>query len=337
MSGYKQDELNAHDRLKQPQRFASEYHVPVLCKTVVKELITSADGIYVDATLGGGGHAAAILEKLSPVGRVVGIDRDDDALNEAESRLSREIKAGRFKARKGNYDELEAILLTLELSEIDGLLLDLGVSSHQLDTPERGFSHRFDASLDMRMNTEDALSAASIVNEWDEWGITMLLKKYGEEPRSRRIAKNIVANRPLSTTKELADLVRQSVPDSQASKALSRTFQAIRMAVNEELDALEKVLVSSSELLRPGGRVAVISYHSLEDRRVKRYFRSGNFQGDVQRDIFGKKLSPWREVTKKPIYPDEAEIAGNPRARSARLRIAERIAERNAGGGVEHL
>lgn len=327
MSGEKQDQLNARGELEHPHRFASDYHAPVLCKTVVNELITSANGIYVDATLGGAGHAAAILEALDSKGRVIGIDRDDDALSEAESRLAEEIASGRFVPKKGNFECVAAILQAIDISEIDGLFLDLGVSSHQLDVPERGFSHRFNAPLDMRMNTGDALSAASIVNEWDEREITILLKKFGEEPRSRRIAKNIVANRPLSTTKELADLVRQSVPGSQTSKALSRTFQAIRMAVNGELDALERVLESSSELLRLGGRVVVISYHSLEDRRVKRYFRSGNFQGYVERDIYGKKISPWREVTKKPIIPDEAEIAGNPRARSARLRVAERISE----------
>lgn len=328
MFGDKKDQLNAGGGLNLSERFASEYHSPVLCNTVVNELITNRDGIYVDATLGGGGHAAALLDYLSPSGYVIGVDRDDDAINEAEERLSGEVKAGRFVTQRGNFNDLTSILQTLDVSEIDGLLLDLGVSSHQLDIPERGFSHRFDAPLDMRMDVGDALSAASIVNEWDEREISVLLKRFGEEPRSRRIAKNIVANRPLSSTKELAELVRECVPGDQTSKALSRTFQAIRMAVNEELDALETVLKSSSELLRDGGRVAVISYHSLEDRRVKRFFRSGNFRGEVHRDVYGNKLSPWREVTRKPIYPEESEIERNPRARSARLRVAERVSDR---------
>lgn len=330
MSGNKKDELNARGDEEQPDRFASIYHAPVLCHTVVKQLITAENGIYVDGTLGGAGHSAALLEALGPTAQVIGIDQDAEAISEAETRLAGELEKGRFLVCRGNFADIQFLLAEKGIRKIDGLLLDLGVSSHQLDTPERGFSHRFDAPLDMRMDSSGSLRAGIILNEWSESDLVYMLRKLGEEPRARRIAQRIISNRPLESTAQLAELVRESAPRNQESKTLSRTFQAIRMAVNHELDVLESVLTTSVDLVKEGGRLAVISYHSLEDRRVKRFFRSGNFDGEVHRDLYGQKICPWKEITKRPIYPSDDEIASNPRARSARLRVAEKISDRAA-------
>ncbi len=325
MSGDRKEDLDARGDPEQSQRFASGYHAPVLCNAVVKGLITSRDGLYVDGTLGGGGHSAALLEALHAGGRVVGIDRDQDAIVAAQSRLSEEVGSGRFSAKRGNFDQIERLLSDMGVTQVDGFLLDLGVSSHQLDQPERGFSHRLEGPLDMRMDVEDTEDAASLLNSWSESDITTILRKFGEQPGARRIARKIISLRPLESTSDLARAVRQSVPGHQAGKALARIFQAVRIAVNSELESLEDVLTSSESFLRTGGRIAVISYHSLEDRRVKRFFRSGNFEGLVHRDVYGEKLSPWRELTRRPVFPDDAEIECNARARSARLRIAERL------------
>ena len=330
MFGKIKDELNARGEEEPTDRFASIYHAPVLCHTVVKQLITAENGIYVDGTLGGAGHAAALLESLDTDARVIGIDQDEAAIEEAENRLADEIESGRFITCRGNFGDVADLLKNKGITAIDGLLLDLGVSSYQLDTPDRGFSHRFDAPLDMRMDSSSEMSAGVILNEWSEAELVTVLRKYGEEPRAKLIARRIVSNRPLESTGQLADLVRASAKRTQESKTLSRTFQAIRMAVNEELDVLESVLVGAVDLIKEGGRMAVISYHSLEDRRVKRFFRSGNFDGEVERDLYGHKICPWKEITKRPIYPTEEEIQTNPRSRSARLRVAERIAERRA-------
>lgn len=319
------NDLNARDQSEHPLEYASEYHAPVLCNAVVKGLITSRDGLYVDGTLGGGGHSAALLEALRARGRVVGIDRDQDAIIAAQSRLSAEVDAGRFFATRGKFDEMERLLSEMGITQVDGLLLDLGVSSHQLDQADRGFSHRLEGPLDMRMNAEDAEDAASLLNSWSESDITMVLRQFGEQPGAGRIARKIISLRPLESTSDLVNAVRQSVPGHRVGKALARVFQAVRIAVNSELESLEGVLTSSESLLRVGGRIAVISYHSLEDRRVKRFFRSGNFEGLVHRDIYGKKLSPWLELTRRPVFPEDAEIDLNARARSARLRIAERL------------
>jgi 16S rRNA (cytosine1402-N4)-methyltransferase len=310
-----------------PGMFATAYHAPVLCKAVVDGLVTNRDGTYVDATLGGGGHAAALLRALSPSGRVFGIDQDSDAIRTATARLRDEIEAGRFVCLKGNFRDLDSILAE-QTGTIDGLLLDLGVSSHQLDRADRGFSYSAPGELDMRMDADAPFSARDLVNETPEAELRQILFELGEEPRARRIASAIVRRRPLETTGELADVVRGAVPASEAVKSLSRVFQAFRIAVNDELGALEQALQASQRLVRPGGRVAVLSYHSLEDRRAKRFLRFGNLRGEPVRDLYGNPLAPWRELNRRPITPDEDEVAMNPRSRSARLRIAERVEDR---------
>ncbi len=309
--------------------YATPYHAPVLCHAVISGLVTRPAGLYVDATLGGGGHSAALLDALAPEGRVVGIDRDADALAEAEARLAEATAAGRFRALRGSFADLESLLDGAGIGLIDGLLLDLGVSSHQIDAPERGFSFRADAPLDMRMDTRESLTAADIVNTWTEADLRQLLWD-GEEPRARAIARHLVAARPVETTGRLAEVVRGAVPTREEAKTVTRVFQALRLAVNGEMAALEKVLTASARRLAPGGRVAVLAYHSLEDRRAKRFFRYGNFAGEAHRDFYGNRIAPFREVGRGAVKPDESEILLNPRARSARLRIAERTATPDA-------
>lgn len=319
-------------------RYATAYHAPVLYNAVVEGLVTDPRGVYVDATLGGGGHSAALLDALAGEGRVIGIDRDADALAEAETRLAGEVARERFRTLRGNFADLHDLLADAGVLPVDGLLLDLGVSSHQLDASERGFSFSAEGALDMRMDRRGGLSAHDLVNGWDEGALRRLFFEYGEEPKASRIARAIAEARPVETTRALAEVVRRVVPSRQANKTLARVFQAIRIAVNGELDALEAALeaalrvlkVSNEEGGRPGGRMAVIAYHSLEDRRVKRFFRYGNLEGEPVRDLYGRLLTPWREVTRKPVQPGSAEVAANPRARSARLRIAERVALPNA-------
>jgi 16S rRNA (cytosine1402-N4)-methyltransferase len=255
---------------------------------------------------------------------VIGIDQDVEAIEAARSRLAADIERGRFKAVRGNFEDLERLLAEVDETQIDGMVLDLGVSSHQLDTASRGFSYLAEGELDMRMDTRAGLSAYDIVNAWDRRDLKDLLSTYGEEPRAAQLARAIEGARPLRSTRELAEAIRKTIPSRDELKPLSRVFQAIRIAVNREIEVLEAVLEAAVKVIRPGGRIAVISYHSLEDRRVKRFLRYGNFRGEPMRDVYGNLLSPWREVTRKPVRPDEAEVEANPRARSARLRIAER-------------
>ncbi len=314
-----------------PLRYATAYHAPVLARAVVELLVTDPAGLYVDATLGGGGHAEALLDALAPEGRVIGIDRDAEALAAARDRLSEAAGAGHFRAVQGAFGRLERLLAELDVPAVDGLLLDLGVSSRQIDAPARGFSFQQEGPLDMRMDPRRGLTADAIVNRWSAEELANVLYHYGEERRSRPIARAVVAARPLETTTALADVVRTAVPVRDEVKTLARVFQALRIAVNEELEQLEQVLRAGANVLRDGGRMAVISYHSLEDRRVKRFFRYGNFEGTPVRDLYGTLLTPWRELTRRPIRPDEAEIEANPRARSARLRAAERAGEASPG------
>ena len=300
---------------------AGSFHVPVLCHAVVEALVTSPGDVYVDATLGGGGHTAALLDAGATV---VGIDRDPEAIGATRRRLSTRVSSGQLRTIHGNFAELEMLLAQEGITDVRGLLLDLGVSSHQIDTPRRGFSHRSDAPLDMRMDGEGDLDAGDIINRWSERNLRQLLREYGEEPRAARIARRVVAARPLNTTAHLARIVRAAVNVRHEAKALARVFQAVRIAVNDELHNLEKALLAAERILARGGRMAVISYHSLEDRRVKRTFRFGNLRGEPVRDVFGTPILPWRAMTRRPIMPDYREIMANPRARSARLRVAER-------------
>ncbi len=309
------------------QDYATSYHAPVLCKAVVESLITDRSGTYVDATLGGGGHAAALLDALAPHGKVIGIDRDPDACAEAARRLERAVAAGRLTIVEGNFADVESLLDALGLSAIDGILLDLGVSSHQLDRPERGFSYMQDGPLDMRMEGKAGASASTWVNDTTEADLKRMLRELGEEPRAARITRAICSARPLATTSELADVVRSQVPPADRIKTVSRVFQAIRLAVNREIESLEQALISATHLTKGGGRIAVISYHSLEDRRVKRFLRYGNFEGESRKDLYGNLLSPWTPITRRPVSPAEDELEANPRARSARLRVAERTVD----------
>lgn len=308
-----------------PLRYGTDYHVPVLCKAVVEGLVTNRQGIYVDATLGGGGHSAALLDALDPSGQVVGIDQDAEALRAALDRLAPDQARGRFRGVSGNFADLARLLEPLGLARIDGLLLDLGVSSHQVDAAARGFSYQAEGPLDMRMDLHSGVSADDLVNHATEAELRQVLRAYGEEPRAAALARAIRTARPLETTGALARLVRRMVPPPDQVKTLSRVFQALRIAVNRELEVLEQVLVASVALLRPGGRIAVISYHSLEDRRVKHFLRYGNFAGQPVRNLYGQLQTPWRECTRRPVEASAEEVAANPRARSARLRIAERL------------
>ena len=307
-----------------PSRYASSYHAPALWKDVVDRLVTDRAGLYVDATLGGGGHAAALLEALSDEGSVLGVDRDPEALAAARDRLAEAAAAGRFRAVQGNFERLRAVLDAEGIDRADGLLLDLGVSSHQIDAAERGFSFQQEGPLDMRMNPQRGRTAHQAVNTWDEHTLKQTFYDYGEERRAPQIARAIVEARPLETTAELAEVVRGAVPPPDEVKTLARIFQALRIVVNAEMDALEAALEQAETVVREGGRLAVISYHSLEDRRAKRYLRYGNFEGTPVRDLYGNLVAPWSEINRKPIRATDEEIDVNPRARSARLRVAER-------------
>lgn len=311
-------------------RYATDYHAPVLSHDVRTRLVTAPDGRYVDTTLGGGGHTRALLDTLGPEAVVLGIDRDADALAAARDRLADERAAGRFRAVRGTFGDLRSLLEAEEFVPVDGLLLDLGVSSYQIDDPERGFSFQEEGPLDMRMDRR-GLTAEQIVNDWSERDLRAALREYGEERRAGTVAHAIVEARPLGTTRELAEAVRSVVPPPEETKTLARVFQALRIVVNAELEELEQVLEQSPDLVRPGGRIAVISYHSLEDRRVKRFLRYGNFEGEPRRDLYGNLVAPWRETPREPIEAGEAEVEANPRARSARLRVAERRSDDEAG------
>jgi len=324
MPEHKHHDVNARDKSKQFLKYATEYHAPVLCNSVIEGLITERDGVYLDATFGGGGHTAAMLDALTSEAVVIAIDQDTEAIEQGRLRLGEELKSGRLILVTGNFSKLEEIAAEYAQNGVDGVLFDLGVSSHQLDAPQRGFSHRFEGPLDMRMNTESVLSADAIVNSWTFSDLVRLFRIYGEEPRAKGIARKIVETRPISSTQELAELIRKSVPAQQESKTLSRIFQAIRIGVNEELEVLERALQSATKVLKPKGRLVAISYHSLEDRRVKRFLRTGNFEGRLERDIYGNPIKPFQELTRKPISASQEEQEVNTRSRSARLRIGEK-------------
>lgn len=286
-------------------------HVPVLLEAVLEWLRPRPGGVYVDATVGTGGHAERILEACGPTGRLVGIDRDPEALDVAHRRLRR--FAGRVQLVRGDFADLKALLVRTGVPQVDGVLFDLGVSGLQLAHPERGFSFQLEGPLDMRMDPQQQLTAADLVNRLSERELASLLRRYGEEPFAGRIARSIVRRRPLRTTSDLVAAVEAAVPPGRRPRRIhvaTRTFQALRIATNRELECLESALAQVPEVLRPGGRVVVISFHSLEDRLVKRAFRSD------------PRLVP---LVRKPVRPGPEEVRRNPRARSARLRAAERV------------
>lgn len=297
-------------------------HIPVLLNESVEALITDKDGFYIDGTLGGGGHSKEILSHLGENGRLYGIDQDDEALEAASSNIGDD---SRFIPLKGNFGYLATLLPPQTHGQIAGILLDLGVSTHQIKEPERGFSFQEDGPLDMRMGNLSGVSAYQVVNEYDYEKLRDIIFHYGEEKQSRKIARAIIEARPIETTGELQKVVSSVVNKRFEIKSLARVFQGIRIEVNRELEMLENVMEQSLEVLKPGGRIVAISYHSLEDRIAKRFFKSGNFKGKVEKDFYGNPISPIKPVNKQVITPTKEEVSVNPAARSAKLRIAEKI------------
>ena len=294
------------------------YHIPALLDEVLAGLAIKSDGTYVDVTFGGGGHSRGIMQHLGPKGHLIGFDQDMDAW---ENRLD----DARFTFAHGNFAYLKNFLRYYGVPRVDGILADLGVSFHHFDAVERGFTFRADAPLDMRMNRNAAFTAQELLNTYGEEQLAQVLYLYGELRQSRRLAAAIIKVRPLSTTGELVAAVRPLLKPSQEKKELSMVFQALRIEVNGELDALRKLLNQSIEVLNPGGRLAIITYHSLEDRLVKNFMRTGNVEGRQEKDFFGRVNTPWRVLTGKVITPSEEEVQRNPRSRSAKLRIAELV------------
>lgn len=297
------------------------YHIPALLNECIDALAITPGGTYVDVTLGGGGHSRAILEHLGPTGRLIGFDQDRDAMGNA-------IDDERFTFVHGNFAYLRNFLRFHNVEQVDGILADLGVSFHHFDDSDRGFSFRADGRLDMRMNRDSALDAAGFLASVSESELADALYLYGELRQSRRLAAAIVKAReksPIETTLQLADVVRPIISPRQEKKEMAQVFQAIRIVVNHEIDALKAMLTQALTVLRPGGRLAVISYHSLEDRLVKNFMRSGNLEGRVEKDFYGRVDTPWRLVNNKVITAGDDEVERNPRSRSAKLRIAEKL------------
>lgn len=295
-----------------------EYHKPVLLKESVDALVSSPDGIYADATFGGGGHSREILSRLSEKGHLIAFDRDEDALKGA-------FDDPRFKLIHNNFRFIHNYSLLETESGFDGVLADLGVSSHQFDTAERGFSFRYDAPLDMRMNTQAQLTAQDVVNEYPVEELAKIFRIYGEVENAYKLASLIVSKRapsPISTTGDLDKAIESVTPKFAQHKYLAKVYQALRIEVNQEMRSLEKFLEGATKALKSGGRLAVITYHSLEDRMVKNFIKSGNVDGEVEKDVFGRSVQPLEAVNRKPILPLEEEISENTRARSAKLRIA---------------
>jgi 16S rRNA (cytosine1402-N4)-methyltransferase len=298
----------------------TDYHIPVLLHESVLGLQIRPDGLYADVTFGGGGHSAHILEKLSS-GRLFSFDKDADAASGFPSHAAFQFIASDFRYLR-NQLRFQGVKL------VDGILADLGVSSHQFDQAERGFSIRFDAELDMRMDRSQSLSAKTILNEYEEDRLADVLHNYGEVTRSRAMAKAIVAQRavaPIQTVQDLKKVLAPFTPKQMETKFLAKVFQALRIETNDEMGALREMLEQSAEVLKTGGRLVIISYHSLEDRMVKHFLKEGKVEGEADRDFYGNRLIPFKVLTRKPIVPTDEEIARNPRSRSAKLRIAERI------------
>lgn len=297
------------------------YHIPALLEPTIEALDIKPGGIYVDATYGGGGHSRAIVERLYASGHLYGFDQDADA-------VARAMEDPRFTMVYGNFRFLSNFLRFYGVDGVDGILADLGVSFHHFDDAERGFSFRADARLDMRMNRNGRLTASDVVNEYSEERLAELMKIYGELPQARRIASAIVSARskaPVTTINALLDVVEPTLDPRRKKKELACVFQALRIEVNGELDALEQFLQQTVKVLKPGGRLAIITYHSLEDRLVKNFMRAGNFSGKVETDIFGRADVPLKLLTSKPVTADEAEVEANPRSRSAKLRVAIKL------------
>jgi 16S rRNA (cytosine1402-N4)-methyltransferase len=296
------------------------YHVPVLLDACLDGLKINPDGVYVDVTFGGGGHSKAIFSKLSEKGQLIAFDQDPDAQKNAWD-------SPNFNLIPSNFAFLKNHLRALGIDKVDGVLADLGVSSHQFDEGKRGFSIRSNDPLDMRMNQMGSFSAFNLVNEYEEDELIVILRKFGEVSSPGKVAGTICRGRqarPIKTTGELMDILAPIAPKFKEHKFYAQVFQAIRMEVNKELDVLEKFLLQTQDVLKPGGRLVVMSYHSLEDRLVKNYIKRGNLDGSIEKDFYGNILKPFIDITRKPISPSVVEVEQNSRARSAKLRIAER-------------
>ena len=297
------------------------YHIPVMLKECLEGLVIQPDGIYVDVTFGGGGHSRAIVEKLT-TGHLYGFDQDADAKVNAEGFDKRS-----FTFVPSNFRNLKKYLRFYGVTAVDGILADLGISSHQIDVPERGFSTRFQGPLDMRMNVNSEVSAKEVLNEYGERDLAKIFGMYGELNQPMKIARAITAyrvNKPLETIEQLKEAVARFAPRGKEAKFFAQLFQAIRLEVNEEMEVLEEMLGQCAEVLKPGGRLVVMSYHSLEDRLAKNFINKGNFEGTDEKDFYGNLIRPLEPVNRKPIVAGDDEIARNSRARSAKLRIAEK-------------
>ena len=299
---------------------STNYHTPVLLAESVEGLNIIEDGIYVDATYGGGGHSRKILSRLGKKGQLIAFDQDFDS----KSNL---IDDNRLLFINENFMYLKKFLKLNNISKLDGILADFGVSSYQIDKPERGFSYRFEADLDMRMDNNSSLTAHEIINKYTSEDLNKIFKNYGELNNAKKITWEIINNRKkneIKTTTQLNDILHPLIPNRISNKILSRVYQAIRIEVNNELEAIRSLLKQTVELLKVGGRISLISYHSLEDRIVKRFFKTGKFQGEIEKDIYGNYSLPYK-IIEKLIVPNQTEINRNIRARSAKLRIAERV------------
>ncbi|MEM6265828.1 MAG: 16S rRNA (cytosine(1402)-N(4))-methyltransferase RsmH [Bacteroidota bacterium] len=302
------------------------YHRPVLLEASIDLMAVIPGGTYVDVTFGGGGHSRKILDLLGSDGRLIAFDRDPDARANA-------WEDDRLTIIPQDFRHIKRELHSRGISEVDGILGDLGVSSHQFDEPGRGFSFRFEAPLDMRMNPDEELTAAELLNTANEKRLLGIFREFGELSNAKQVADRVLrfrAEKEIQTTGHLEDALKDCIPAKRRSKFLAQVYQALRIEVNHEMEALQALLESSLGLLKPGGRLVVISYHSLEDRFVKRFMKTGNLAGLVEKDFYGKILTPWKQVTRKAIQPPDAEVHDNPRARSARLRAAEKINHPNS-------
>lgn len=299
---------------------SESYHIPALLPEAIEGLAIRPGGVYVDCTFGGGGHTRGILSALAESGRVYGFDRDKEALGNApeDSRFTFVHSDFRYLSNWMDYHGEEGV---------DGILADLGVSFHHFDKAERGFSFRSDAPLDMRMNQSAGITAAELLEESDERRLADIFRTYTDLRQSGQLAKAIVTARdhsPILTTFELAEVARKVIPPQREKKELAQVFQALRIAVNDEMGSLRQMLEESLQVLKPGGRLAIITYHSIEDRIVKNFFRSGTLDGEVEKDLYGNVKTPWKLITRNPIVPSAEEVERNPRSRSAKLRIAEK-------------
>lgn len=318
----------------------SSYHTSVMLQESISALVKNPQGTYADVTFGGGGHTAEILSRLQDGGKVIAFDRDGDAIANASQGTQMQegngiwLENGRLLLVRSDFRFIENWCRKYGMMGLDGVLADLGVSSHQFDTAERGFSFRYDAALDMRMNTQGGQTAAEFVNEASAETLARVLRLYGELDGAGRLASMIVQARekaPITTTGDLCAAIEKATPGFAAHKFLAKVFQALRIEVNKEMLSLEKFLTGATAALKPGGALVVITYHSLEDRMVKNFIRFGNIDGKEEKDMYGKSLSPLSAVNRKPILPSEEEISSNTRARSAKLRIAVK------NGGSENV